>query len=83
MTDLRTTPPQEGRAAVDATLAQRAGLLCVCVVAGLGIGFAGQALSSDSAWFLAVPACMLAGWLYVADPTRCARRRTGPELLRR
>ena len=73
MADISTTQAQAGPATGNVTLARRAGLLCVCLVAGLGIGFAGQALTGDSAWFLALPACIAAGWFFVADPTQCVR----------
>ena len=71
MADLRTTNGQGVAGVVPMTLAHRAVLLCACLVVGLGIGFAGQAYSGDSAWFLALPVCLLMGWLFVADPTQC------------
>ena len=48
--------------------------LLACVAAGLGIGLAGFHWSGNEWWFIAVPACMAAGWLVLADPTRCVPR---------
>jgi hypothetical protein len=45
--------------------------LGICVVAGSVIGFVGQHLTGNSQWFLAVPAFVLVGWLFVANPTEC------------
>ena len=78
MPNTSSTPTAQDPAADRMSLARRAGLLFVCIVAGLGIGFAGQALSGDAAWFLAVPACLLVGWLFVADPTQCVQPRSRP-----
>jgi hypothetical protein len=36
------------------------------VVAGLGVWFTGKPI-----WWLAVPAAVAIGWLFVADPTAC------------
>lgn len=51
----------------------RALLLALLACGGLAVGFVGQHLTGDSAWFLAVPALIAAGWVFVADPTRCER----------
>ena len=53
------------------SLAQRALLLLACCGLGLVIGFIGQSLTSQSAWFLAVPVCIAIAWLFVADPNEC------------
>ena len=49
----------------------RAMLLLVCVIIGATVGTAGWLLGESQLWFLAVPAIIAAGWLVVADPTRC------------
>jgi hypothetical protein len=65
-------------AAVDgATPAARRGLrrrllwLFVCLVVGIAVGATGTLLAGDSAWFLAVPACLAVGWFWLADPQQC------------
>lgn len=57
----------------------RAALLLACVGAGAAVGAAGLWLGGSGAWFLAVPAAVALGWLFVADPTRCA---PGPAAVR-
>jgi hypothetical protein len=54
-------------------LARRAALLIALACAGLAVGALGQAATGAAWWFLAVPIAVAAGWLSVADPTRCAR----------
>ena len=49
----------------------RLGFLLGCLVAGLLAGLVGQCLTGSSAWFLAVPACIVAGWWRVANPEEC------------
>ncbi len=51
--------------------ARRFVLLAACVLGGLAVGIAGRAVSGDDAWFLALPAAVALGWLFVGDPTRC------------
>lgn len=46
-------------------------LLLVCVALGLVVALAGVYLTGSSTWFVAVPAAVAIGWLFVADPTRC------------
>lgn len=53
------------------SLAQRVLLLLACCGLGLVIGFIGQSLTSQSAWYLAVPVCIAIAWLFVADPNEC------------
>jgi hypothetical protein len=45
--------------------------LLACVALGLGAGYAGFHLTGNQAWFLALPAALVAGWFVVADPTKC------------
>lgn len=61
----------EGAATPRLSLAQRALLLLACCGLGLVIGFIGQSLTSQSAWYLAVPICIAVAWLFVADPNEC------------
>jgi hypothetical protein len=62
---------------------RRLALLLACSALGAGIGAVGQWLTGDGRWYLALPAVIALGWLFVADPTRCqpppggAPRRTG------
>lgn len=53
------------------TLPARLACLLACFLAGLGIGYAGEALTGHPAWYLAIPAALAAGWLFLADPTKC------------
>jgi hypothetical protein len=57
--------------AVTGGRARRFVLLAACVLGGLAVGIAGRAVSGDDAWFLALPAAVALGWLFVGDPTRC------------
>jgi hypothetical protein len=60
------------------SLVRRLVWLTGCLAGGLGIGFAGQHFSGEAAWFLAVPACLAAGWLVVANPEACLPDRDRP-----
>jgi uncharacterized membrane protein YccC len=60
------------------SLRRRFAWLAGCLAAGLGIGFAGQQFTGEAAWFLAVPACLAAGWLVVANPEACLPERDKP-----
>lgn len=66
-------------------LARRIALLVGCLALGGVIGFVGERLTGDAAWFLAIPVCMAVGWFAVADPTSCIPagdgRRSGRPLL--
>ena len=63
--------PKQRDAITHASLARRFLLLLACIALGLVIGFVGQAVTSKSVWFLAVPVCVAIGWLFVADPAKC------------
>jgi hypothetical protein len=52
-------------------LGARVALLALCVGLGVVIGFVGRHFAASEAWFLAIPACVVVGWLLVADPTTC------------
>jgi hypothetical protein len=45
--------------------------LLACVFSGWLIGAVGSALSGSTAWYLAIPAAIAIGWLFLADPTEC------------
>jgi len=50
---------------------KRLALLLACFVTGLVIALVGEALTGNQAWYLAIPAIIAAGWLFVANPTEC------------
>ncbi len=52
-------------------LAARLALLLSCLAMGAVIGAGGWLLTGSGHWFLALPAVIAIGWLFVADPTRC------------
>ena len=54
------------------TIRGRALLLAATLVLGAAAGFLGRLATGSDAWFLAVPAFMVVGWAFVADPTACA-----------
>jgi len=43
----------------------------VCVGVGAVIGVVGSAVTEGEAWYLAVPAVVALGWLFVANPSEC------------
>ena len=53
-------------------LRARIAWLVACVALGVLAGFGLRALGAGDAGFLAIPALLVAGWLRLADPTRCA-----------
>lgn len=46
-------------------------LLVGCVGVGALVAVLGVALSDNQVWWLAVPAAVLVGWLWVANPSEC------------
>lgn len=50
---------------------KRLAWLFACFFAGLLIALVGESLTGHQAWYLAIPALIAAGWLFVADPTKC------------
>jgi hypothetical protein len=50
---------------------RRPALLAALVAAGVAAGWVGETLSGDPFWYLAIPAFVAAGWLFVADPGAC------------
>lgn len=63
----RTPLEMAGRA----SLGVRLFWFLLCVALGLGIGLAGNYLTANPAWFLALPATLAAGWLFFANPEQC------------
>lgn len=45
--------------------------MLACIVVGLVIGAIGHAISGSTSWYLALPAAVAVGWMFVADPTEC------------
>jgi hypothetical protein len=64
------TPHRESRT-VSRSLPIRLTWLLACVGAGALVGWAGAALTDTTLWYLAIPVAVAAGWLLLADPTRC------------
>jgi len=52
-------------------LARRLKLLVLCLALGTLAALLGASLVASPWWWLAVPVAIAAGWLLVADPTRC------------
>lgn len=47
-----------------------AGLLA-CAALGVALALAGVFFAGSQWWYLAIPAVVAVGWLFVADPTQC------------
>ena len=60
------------------TTRKRIALLLACAAAGLAVGALGLWITGSGAGFLAVPAAIALGWLFVADPTACTPPSDGP-----
>jgi hypothetical protein len=58
---------------VGSTRVKRALLLLCCFAVGCGVALGGWLFSGSQLWFLAVPAVVAIGWLFVADPSRCVQ----------
>lgn len=50
---------------------RRPALLVLLFAVGAAAGWIGETLSGDPSWYLAIPAPVVAGWLFVADPEAC------------
>jgi hypothetical protein len=57
---------------------RRALLLEGLLAAGSMAALAGYAVTGVAWWFVAVPAAVAAGWLFVADPARCEAPKDAP-----
>lgn len=55
----------------------RVGALLCSVGAGLALGVTGAWVTGNQAWYLALPAALAAGWLFLANPAACAARSGG------
>lgn len=49
----------------------RAGALLCSAGAGLALGATGAWATGSQAWYLALPAALAAGWLFLANPAAC------------
>lgn len=54
---------------------RRALLLLICLAVGGVVGAGGAWLTGNPWWYLAIPAAIAAGWLFVANPENCVPRR--------
>jgi hypothetical protein len=52
-------------------LGTRLAVLLACFLAGLAAGYIGESLTGHQAWYLAIPAALAVGWLFLADPKQC------------
>ena len=52
-------------------LGTRLAVLLACFFAGLAIALVGESLTGHQEWYLAIPAILAVGWLFLADPTKC------------
>lgn len=43
----------------------------VCLAAGAAAGMAGAWFTGNPYWFIAIPAALAVGWLFVANPDEC------------
>ena len=50
---------------------RRLAWLMACVFAGLAIAIVGNSLSGSTVWYVAFPAAVAVGWLFLANPTEC------------
>lgn len=64
--------PPESASPRGREFATRLAWLIACVALGLTIGFFGERWTGDEAWYLALPAAMVLGWLRFGRPDRCA-----------
>lgn len=50
---------------------KRLAWLLACAALGAAVALAGAFFSGSQWWYLAIPAVVAVGWLFVADPTQC------------
>ncbi len=50
---------------------KRLAWLSACVFAGLIVAVVGSSLSDSPVWYVAIPAVVAVGWLFLANPTEC------------
>jgi hypothetical protein len=59
---------------------KRLAWLLACFFTGLAAALAGSELAGNDYWYLAIPAAIAAGWLFLANPAECVpapRKRNG------
>ncbi len=62
------------------SLRNRLAWFVACLSAGAAAGMVGTWFTDNPYWFLAIPAALAVGWLFVANPDECsppATRRAG------
>lgn len=52
-------------------LKNRLAWFLACLAAGGGAGVAGVWFTGNPSWYLAIPAVLALGWLWVASPDQC------------
>ncbi len=62
--------PEETRP-TPGSIYKRLAWLLACVGVGAVIGLAGIALTGNAFWYVAIPAVLAVGWLFLADPSQC------------
>lgn len=50
---------------------RRLAWLLACIGGGVIVGAVGSALTGDESWYLAIPAVVALGWLFIANPSKC------------
>jgi hypothetical protein len=64
------------------TFRKRLMLLLGCAAAGALVGFVGSSLTGSDVGYLALPLFIGIGWLFVADPSKCAPPKAPPDPVR-
>lgn len=54
-------------------LRRRLGWLLACLAGGAAVGAIGHALTGQPWWYASITVALAAGWIALADPTRCTR----------
>ena len=66
---------------------KRLAWLLACIFAGVLIAVIGSSLTGSTVWYLAIPALVAVGWLFLANPTECElppdERAKTPDVLNR
>lgn len=63
------SPPEESPRSWP--LRKRLLVFAVSLLVGITVGALGKHFGGSDAWFLAVPLCLLVGWIVVANPSAC------------
>lgn len=75
------SPPEETDS-VPVSLYRRVAWLLACVGVGALVGVVGSAFTGNAYWYVAIPALVAVGWLFLANPSECepsAARRGRPQ----